>query len=427
MNILIAVEELRVGGAQTFALRLAQALHEAGHRVYLYAMYWQLVEHELAQRLAPDVEVLTYQPAVLALDKLLQRADGWWQRRQYAVELRQPRLLGHLRKLLVDKKIEVVSSNTFKADHLMAQALAGLPQIPLVVTMHGDYEQFLAFYRRGGEHVIPGYLAKLRQALGRINGIAYLADQNLEVLEAEFVPEAVAQRIIKRRIYNGLDGRPSVEAARYTREALGLDPAALVFGMVARGQPEKGWLPVIDAYQRLRQELNQPLNLVLVGSSDYLTGLAAQYQTDSSIKFMGFVNNPIDCVQSWDVGLLPSGLKESLPNSIAEYLFCGKPAIATDVGEVANMLRTDEGQQAGLLVPFPANGLANSNLLYEAMRCYATEPGLLAQHQELALQAFAKFDMRRCVQAYEQLYHDCQQRVAASQVTDARPGRVSAA
>ena len=62
MKILIAVEEFRIGGAQIFALRLAQALHERGHQVYLYSMYWQYTEHDLVKRLAPDVELIQYQP-----------------------------------------------------------------------------------------------------------------------------------------------------------------------------------------------------------------------------------------------------------------------------------------------------------------------------------------------------------------------------
>ncbi|RFP66720.1 glycosyltransferase [Hymenobacter lapidiphilus] len=403
MNILVAVEELRIGGAQTFALRLAQALHEAGHRVYLYAMYWQYTEHDLVKRLAPDVELVEYRPAASSMDTLLLRADDWFQRHGYAISLRRRALVGHLRQVLWDKHIEVVSSNTFKADALLAEVVKDFPRVPLIVTMHGDYEQFLAFYRQQQQYVIPGYLTKLASTIARTNGVAYLSEQNLEAIHLN---HTLSGKILLRQIYNGLEGRVSAEAPKYTRQQLSIPSEALVFGMVARGVPEKGWEPVIQAYQRLSAEISRPTNLLLVGASPFLTQLSEKYQGDKSLRFLGFVNNPIDCVGSLDVGILASSLKESLPNSIAEYLFCGKAVISTDVGEIRQMIRTDEGHEAGLLIEFPQEGLADMDLLYQAMHQYATNAVLLAQHQQLARQAFTKFDMSRCIAAYTQLYQE---------------------
>ncbi|WP_324671891.1 glycosyltransferase family 4 protein [Hymenobacter sp. GOD-10R] len=404
MRILITVEDLRIGGAQTFALRLAQALFEAGHHVWLYDMYWQYTEHDLVQRLAPDVKLVQYKPTFDKLDTLLLRTDDWWQRHGYDINLRNKNLCQHLRKVINDNKIEVVSSNTFKCDALLAQVLQSFPHIPLIITMHGDYEQFLTFYRQKQRYVIPAYLRKLARTLARVNGVAYLSEQNLE---AVYLNKRVNDPLKLRKIYNGLEGRTSAEAVNYTRPKLGITEDALVFGMVARGVPEKGWKPVIQAYQRLRQHTNRPLNLVLVGASPFLTQLSEEYGTDDSLRFLGFVNNPIDCVRSFDVGILASSLKESLPNSIAEYLFCGKAVISTDVGEIQQMILTDEGQAAGLLIDFPAQGLADPDQLYAAMQRYATEPDLLASHQRLATQAFAKFDMSHCLAAYVGLYQEC--------------------
>lgn len=116
MNILVAVEELRIGGAQTFALRLAQALYEAGNRVYLYSMYWQFTEHDLLKRLAPDVELLQYQPQFEALDNVLMRAEGWLQRRGKPAALRNGSLRKHLEQVIRAKDIELIHSQTFKCE-----------------------------------------------------------------------------------------------------------------------------------------------------------------------------------------------------------------------------------------------------------------------------------------------------------------------
>ena len=409
MNILVAVEELRFGGAQTFALRFAQALYEAGHNVWLYSMYANLTETELVHRLAPNVPVLAYEPMLPVLDKLMQRADGWLERRQRHRSLRRQVVKAHLRRILRQHRIDVVSSNTFKSDELMAEVLeTDFPTVPLVVTMHGDYEQFWEFYQAGKQYVLPNYSARLQRTLARVTAVAYLADQNLRVLEPSITPATQTAHLTCRRIYNGMEGRYSPERARFSRAALGIEPSAFVVGMVARGVPEKGWEPLIVAYQRLKAGSVRPVHLILVGSSQFLSSLREKYQADTNIHFLGFVNNPVDCVDVFDVGVLASSLKESLPNSIAEYLFCGKPAISTDIGEIQRMLTTDEGQEAGLLISFPEQGLANAQELYQAMYRYATDEPMQKEHQRFARLAFTKFDMARCVQAYAELYQSCQ-------------------
>ena len=106
-------------------------------------------------------------------------------------------------------------------------------------------------------------------------------------------------------------------AASYSRDALRIESNALVFGMVAREVAEIGWEPVITAYQRLRKEMQRPMNLVLVGASSFLDQLHETYRANDTLRFLGFVNNSVDCVTSFDVGILASSLKKSLPNCIA--------------------------------------------------------------------------------------------------------------
>ena len=410
MNILVAVEELRIGGAQTFALRLAQALQKSGNKVYLYSLYWQFIEHDLVQKLAPDVELVHYEPALKQADNLLMRAEGWWQRRGRAISLRTGYLHRHLLQVLREKNIEVVHSHTFKCDHLLALVLRALPKIPLVITMHGDYEDFLNRYRTRTGSSIPDYPRQLAETLERLDGIGYLSEQNLEVLTPAVSPGR--QRPLQvQRIYNGLAAEFSSEASQFSRPALGISDKALVFGMVARGMPKKGWEPLIAAFKQLEAECARPIHLLLVGSSPFLSKLQQQYQADTAIHFLGFVSNPVDCVQTFDVGVLASSYQESLPNSIAEYLYCGKAVISTEVGEIAQMILAPNGQPAGLLVQFPQAGLTDSQQLYQAMKHYVTDPSLLVKHQQLARPAFQKFDMNVCIQAYTELYEQCRQQL----------------
>jgi glycosyltransferase involved in cell wall biosynthesis len=123
------------------------------------------------------------------------------------------------------------------------------------------------------------------------------------------------------------------------------------------------------------------------------------------VHFVGFAANPIDWVRLFDVGLLPSYFpSESLPNSIAEYLFCGIPVIATRIGEIPQMLDVPGQGLAGVLLEQSKQGLTNPEALTAAMQAYIEAPLLLADHKALAAQCFDKFRMDHCVAAYEAIF-----------------------
>ena len=397
MNILVTVEDLRIGGAQTFALRLAQALHTAGHNVYIYNHYVHLVNEGLVRQLAPTVPVLSYGADAPTYDWLLRKADGLGRRLGLGSALRERRVVRHLKQTIQRLGPEVVNSHTIKADYTAAKALEGLG-VPLVITMHGCYELFL--HNTAAPEVTP----KGNYALQQAAALVYLTAKNLEIFGQAGVRSLAS--LPHRQIYNGFDGKFSVEKPQYTRATLDIPADAKVFGMVARGIPEKGWRHAIDSFMAL-EGTHSELYLVLIGESDYLTELKVRHQ-HPRIHFIGFSHNPIDWVDIFDVGLLPSYFHaESLPNSIAEYLFCGKPVIASCIGEVPAMLESVQGL-AGVLLDQANWQLTDPNQLTEAMRVYLTQPLLLAEHQRRALLAFEKFRMDHCLVAYEELFHRVQ-------------------
>lgn len=397
MKILIVLEDLRTGGAQTFALRLAQALHVAGHEVSLYDQYAHLVNQNLVRQLAPNASVISYGADSPVQDHLLRKADGLGRRLGRPDWLREGRVVQHLRQTIQRLQPDVVNSHTIKADYVAARALAGLA-IPLVITMHGCYELFL--HKADAPEVTP----KGNYALQRAAAVVYLTAKNLEIFEQAGVRRLPS--VLNQKIYNGFDGQFSAEKSQHTRAALGIPAAAKVFGMVARGIPEKGWGHAIDSFLAL-VAAHPELHLVLVGESDYLTGLRVRYP-HPRLHFTGFSRNPIDWVDIFDVGLLPSYFHaESLPNSVAEYLSCGKPVIASRIGEVSAMLESIDGL-AGVVLDQANWQLTDPRQLTEAMRTYLTDAGLLAEHTRRAPLAFEKFRMKYCLVAYERLFQQAQ-------------------
>ncbi|MCC3155067.1 glycosyltransferase family 4 protein [Hymenobacter sp. BT770] len=401
MKILIALEDLRIGGAQTFALRLAQALRIAGHEVHLYSHYAHLLNKELVRQLAPDVPVISHGDYSARWEWVLRKADGLCRRLGINSSLHERSVVNHLQELIRRLRPDVVNSHTIKADYAAALALKGTT-IPLVITMHGCYELFL--HKANARIVVDKGVYALKHA----KAIVYLTSKNLEIFQQ--VGIRPLETILNRKIYNGFDGQVT-KGLQHTRSALGIPFDAKVFGMVARGIPEKGWAHAVNSFLGLESAYPE-LHLVLVGESDFLMKLKAMHP-HPRLHFTGFASNPIDWIDTFDVGLLPSYFHgESLPNSIAEYLSCGKPVIASRIGEVPAMLTSTEGL-AGVLLEQANWRLTDPNQLTEAMHAYIIQPELLAEHKHRASLAFEKFRMKYCLIAYEELFQSAiQSRIA---------------
>ena len=73
MNIVLAIEVIAPGGAETFVLRLAKALEDRGNRVIIYAFYKNNFNPELHKKLAPNVQILWPH---MRLPWLAQKIDG---------------------------------------------------------------------------------------------------------------------------------------------------------------------------------------------------------------------------------------------------------------------------------------------------------------------------------------------------------------
>lgn len=403
MNILIAIEDLRTGGAQVFGMRLAQALQERGHRVWLYSHYATYTNHSLVQQLAPAVPVIAFDPGVPGLDWLTRKMQGALRRLGRPFPERERLVERHLRRTMEKLSVEVLNSHMIKSDYVAAAAATtAYPAVPLVITMHGCYEEFL---HKPSE---PEVTAHSRRALRQAAGVVYLTEKNLEIFSVPGVRPL--SDLPHAQIYNGFAGKFSAKLP--TRAQLGIGVGDVVFGMVARGIEEKGWKYAVASFEALVAEWPQ-LHMVLVGSSAYLDELRAAHP-HPHIHFVGFAPNPIDWVQLFDVGLLPSYFaSESLPNSIAEYLFCGVPVVATRIGEIPRMLAVPGHQElAGKLLEQTKQGLADPTQLTTAMRSYLTQPAQLAKQRALARECFDKFRMERCVAAYEKLFEQVRQPVA---------------
>lgn len=227
----------------------------------------------------------------------------------------------------------------------------------------------------------------IEKLIPTLDHIVVISDEQIATLEDRFHGSAGKLK----KIYNGYP-LPESLPVRSEREYF-------TVGMIARGIPEKGWKQAIEAFSQLP---DQHLRLHLYGESAYLNQLKTEI-TDKRIVFAGFTDHPLEVIANIDVGLLPTYYSsESLPTTVIEYLAMNKPVIATNVGEIAQMLQTRSGA-AGILIE-ERDPEKMVKPLHEAMSRLATNEGCYRQASDCCAEAFEKFSMQQCVDAYLSLY-----------------------
>jgi glycosyltransferase involved in cell wall biosynthesis len=144
------------------------------------------------------------------------------------------------------------------------------------------------------------------------------------------------------------------------RRALGLDPDARIVAYVGRLVPGKGIRTLVDATAALAT--SHDVQVVLVGGgplAEVVVARAHARGVADRVRVVGEVAH--DAVPTWmnaaDVVTLPSAA-EGFPNSVREALACGRPVVATPVGDLPSIVTTDVGR----LVPVDDAGALASAL-----------------------------------------------------------------
>ena len=174
--------------------------------------------------------------------------------------------------------------------------------------------------------------------------------------------------------------------------------------MVARSNPDKGWEILVKAFLLLNEKyLNT--KLYCVGPIEgVVQELAEKYSKHEKIEFTGYTNLPSDYILKSEVGILPTYFEgESSPYSVIEYLSCSKPVIATDKGEIRDMLSTND-DIAGIVIQLCDDNKPTVKELKEAMEKLMLDKILYEKKVKLTTFAFDKFSIERCKQEYLELY-----------------------
>ena len=227
----------------------------------------------------------------------------------------------------------------------------------------------------------------------------YTADKNLGPFVQLDVLEHSRARFIK--LPNGMEP-PEIKSIQ--RHEIGIPEDAFVLCCVSRAIPEKGWAEAVAVVEKARSITGRDIRLILVGNGAVYEEYCRSGIPDF-VYLAGFSENSVGHYAAADMGIMLTRFKsESFPLTIVDCLFAGKPYIATDVGEIRNIL-TFAGQVAGEVLQLddwvvPIEAVAN------ALVVYVDKGERYQQATRLAQQIATQFRIDVVIQQYINLFKE---------------------
>ena len=354
INIAIAVYALVAGGGETLPLMLANLLHQRGHAVTVIDFNQLPPEKGVRNILSADIPLLTLSNPLL------------------------------LKEIVNDMAIEIFHSHHAWVDMTAAAVLSNNKNCRHVVTTHGMYEM-----------MTPELFTSLQTNLEQVDAFIYTASKNLTPFSEEFQTRKTFERI-----------NNAVLAAPYTpvdRRELGIGADDFVLCMVARGRPDKGWQEAIQSVLMANASSHRPIHLLLIGEGEEAERLRPLYTNQERIHFLGFQPHIRSFMASSDMGFIPTRFPgESFPLVLIDNLLCGKPVLASAIGEIETMLATDEGL-SGIVFPLEAWQIPIPKLA-KLISSIANDRGAYQRLASRVEAAACRFDPNSMVEQYELVY-----------------------
>lgn len=252
--------------------------------------------------------------------------------------LRDMRAILRLARLIRRERPSILHTHTAKAGAVgrIAALLAGGARPPIVIhTFHG--------------HVLRGYFdplttlgfRTLERWLARFTTILVAVSPEVrdDLVGLRVAP---AEKFVVVRLGIELGERVTADsgAGTETRRAMGVAPGAFLVGWVGRMTAVKRTDDVLRALSALLAGGAEAF-LVLVGDGpdrEHLERYAHELGIARHCLFVGYQNDVARFYDAMDVLLLPS-VNEGTPVSVIEALAAGRPAVATRVGGVPDVIR----------------------------------------------------------------------------------------
>ena len=253
------------------------------------------------------------------------------------------------RCLLRQHSIAFIHAHGYEANYLVV-AMRALchhwRQTPFVVTAHGWIETTPRLRLQSHLDRYCARLAHVRIATAARHAPRFRTGRGVVMV----IPNGVPERAFPS---------PLRDARGCIRAFLGVPPKATIIGSVGRLSPEKRVDLVLAAAYRLAPH-HPDLHVLVVGGGGQraeLLALAQRLGLSRRVSFTGLLPDVTPALVAMDVLLQPSDT-EGTPRTVLEAMAHCLPVVATDVGDVANLL--DRGRCGELVPPGDAGLLAGA-------------------------------------------------------------------
>jgi glycosyltransferase involved in cell wall biosynthesis len=283
------------GGAEILPIRLANEFKRQGCSVLLLSAGFNRREEGVRRMLRNDIP-------------LVETSD-----------------IDHVKAIIHDFGVEVLNTHQWHIQKYPMQVPDVFDQLQAhVASLHGMIEHGNAFDVTEEE---------LRKADQSITTWVYTAEKNLVPFSKFGLYDKSSSRFVK--ILNGMQP-PSI--VPIPRADMGIPENAFVLCCVSRAIPDKGWAETILVVERARALSGRDIRLILVGNGTVYDDYC-RIGVPDFVYLAGFSANSVGHYASADMGIMLTTFKsESFPLTIVDCLFAGKPYIASDVGDIRNML-----------------------------------------------------------------------------------------
>lgn len=300
-NVMVSTMGFFPGGAEILPIRLANEFKKQGLSVLLLNAGFNPREDGIRRMLRNDVPVIET-PSV-----------------------------EDVKKIISDYGIEVLNTHQWhiqKYPLVVPDVFSGLTGH--IASLHGMIEHGNAFAVTEDQ---------LRIADQNVTTWVYTAKKNIVPFVNLNIYDDSSPRFVK--LPNGMQLPAAIIPV--SREDIGIPNDAFVLCCVSRAIPDKGWFEAIQVVERARDISSKDIRLILVGNGP----IYDKYCRDGVPDFVylaGFSEDSVGHYAASDMGIMLTTFKsESFPLTIVDCLFAGRPYIASDVGDIRNMLTTLSG------------------------------------------------------------------------------------
>jgi glycosyltransferase involved in cell wall biosynthesis len=281
-------------------------------------------------------------------------------------------------KAFVNKNnIDIIHSHGYKAD-IFSWFLKGL-SIKQVSTLHGWWlgnSPKLKFYN---------YLDML--SIRNFDRIVTVSNE----VKSRLIRYVNSERITV--INNGVD---LDEISVVAKIDLGMEADNLLLAIVGRLSKEKGHKYLFEAISDI-----DSLKLLVIGTGpleEKLKRYVIDKKIEKKVLFCGFKNNVLEYMNSVDIFILPS-ISEGLPLSLLEAMALKKAVVASDVGEIPNVIQDKDN---GLLVE--AKNVAS---LTNAIKYLQNNHGIIENMGQKAYETVKdRYSVLEMVSKYQDVYKE---------------------